>query len=136
MISLCYLPVVCIYCLQDESSTRSPKSVSSSSTSKKAPSQKIFGGSRAPTEELQQRLQQRLKKEEDSNALETFESKIKQNAQKRKDDDKRKQDSAKVSVIRNFIKEHVDIQNRYELRTNASSLPKITKGVFEFNFRV
>ena len=88
--------------------------MSSSSTSKKAPSQKIFGGSREPTEELKQRLQQRLKKEEDSNALEILESKIKRSTQKQKDDDKGKQDSAKVSAVRNFIEKHVDKHLLYQ----------------------
>jgi len=50
-------------------------------------------GSRAPTDELQQKLNRRLSRVEDPNALEDFESQVKQSTIDRRSDDRtRKQD--------------------------------------------
>jgi len=49
-------------------------------------------GSRAPTSELDKLLKGRLRKENDPNALDDFESKVRRNTLERKSDDQRKQD--------------------------------------------
>ena len=84
-------------CSSDDVTTNSKSNASSDeSFPLKSPQQKHKTlpksfGSRAPDNELQQKLQQQLKKEKDPNALVNLESKLKQNTLERESNNKRKQ---------------------------------------------